>query len=149
MILAFQISIVLLVVAFFSLSIAFFLLRRHMIERVSQLERQHDKTWADCRSTTNALARINAKVLNLSKAEEAHDKERRHDSNLLSKEIAAVAEDVTTLAEDFRKLDEKVSDAYEVVETQAKKEKLMFDGLTSIMDYDVNMARKAVSGDAE
>lgn len=85
----------------------------------------------------------------LNKAIEDNDRKYCHDSKLLSKEISAVAEDVTTLAEDFRKLDEKVSDAYEVVENQAKKEKLMFDGLTSIMDYDVNTARKAVSGDAE
>lgn len=45
-------------------------------------------------------------------------------------------------------LEEKVSDAYETVEAQAKKEKLLFDGISSIMDYDVGVARKAVSGDA-
>lgn len=45
-------------------------------------------------------------------------------------------------------LEEKVSDAYETVEAQAKKEKLLFDGISSIMDYDIGVARKAVSGDA-
>lgn len=45
-------------------------------------------------------------------------------------------------------LEEKVSEAYETVEAQAKKEKLLFDGINSIMDYDIGVARKAVSGDA-
>lgn len=42
----------------------------------------------------------------------------------------------------------KVSEAYETVEAQAKQEKLLFDGINSIMDYDIGVARKAVSGDA-
>lgn len=46
-------------------------------------------------------------------------------------------------------LEEKVSDAYETVEAQAKKEKLLFDGISSIMDYDIATARKAVNSVGE
>lgn len=99
--------------------------------------------------TSSSLGKACLKIVDLNKAIEANDRKYCHDSNLLSKGIGAVTEDLSSLEDAVRKLDEKVSDAYEVVESQAKKEKLMFDGLTSIMDYDINTARKAVSGDAE
>lgn len=99
--------------------------------------------------TSSSLGNVCLKIIDLNKAIETNDKEHRHDGNLLSKEIASVAEDVSALEELVRDLDEKVSDACEAAETQSKKEKLMFDGLTSIMDYDINTARKAVRDDAQ
>lgn len=145
MILALQLSVGALLIGF----VCTIVLWNFLEKRVRKNE---DQLWAmrkELDTTASAIDRVCSQVAELKSAMEKQESVRCYDSKLLSKEIAAVAEDVTTLVEDFRKLDEKVSDAYEVVETQAKKEKLMFDGLTSIMDYDVNTARKAVSGDAE
>lgn len=42
-------------------------------------------------------------------------------------------------------LEDKITEAYDTAQAQAKQEKRMFDGLNSILDYDVNAARKAVN----
>ncbi len=67
----------------------------------------------------------------------------------LEKELEKMKETLHILRWDLSALNEKVSEAYDVAEAQAKQEKLMFDGLNSIMDYDISAARKAVRNDGE
>lgn len=65
-------------------------------------------------------------------------------------------DDLHRLTAGLQKLEVRVSgvegelnDANEVMEAQARQEKALFDGINSIMDYDVTTARKAVNLDAE
>lgn len=91
--------------------------------------------------TSTRLGNMSLEVSALKRDLEGKDAAFRDSLRCLDKRVHAATERMSTL-------EEKVSDSYEIVEAQAKKEKLLFDGISSIMDYDIGVARKAVSGDA-
>ncbi len=63
-------------------------------------------------------------------------------------QAACLSAGVHELFQEVSAIKETVSDACGAMELQAKKEQQLFEGINSIMDYDVGVARKAVSGDA-
>lgn len=141
-----------LFVGFFLMLIAMVLLAfstRSLKKRVENYESRLCTAEEGYDRFVNHICDVNEKISEISRQANKTDSEHRHDSRLLSKEISSLAEEFSMLVETVRQLDEKVSDAYEVAEAQAKNEQRIFDGLTSIMDYGVETARKAVSGDAE
>lgn len=138
MILTLQLIDGLLIVACILLAVMVGRLHRKVLDNEQLL--QAVESLAD--GTSSSVEAFGVGLIGLKDVVGKHDEEHRHDMKLLSKEIAAVGAEVDELKE-------KASDAYEVVETQAKKEKRLFDGINAIMDYDLETARKAVSGDAE
>jgi len=115
---------------------------------ISHLEKQVNDNVRLLKAVESLADGISARLENMSlevsalkRDLEGKDAAFQDDLRCLDKRVHAATERMSTL-------EEKVSDAYETVEAQAKKEKLLFDGINSIMDYDIGVARKAVGGDA-
>lgn len=64
-------------------------------------------------------------------------------NNRMEQKVSKLSASLHKTEEEVKELSEKISEAYDVMEAQAKQEKRMFEGLSSIMDYDIGVARKA------
>lgn len=65
------------------------------------------------------------------------------ENNRLEQKVSKLSTSLNKAEEGLKELSEKIAEAYDVMEAQAKQEKRMFEGLNSIMDYDIGVARKA------
>lgn len=70
-------------------------------------------------------------------------------SNRLEQKVSKLSAALHKAEGEVKELSEKISEAYDVMEAQAKQEKRMFEGLNSIMDYDIGVARKAAGHGGE